>query len=84
MSDPHPDGEETMPEGKWSNTVHFSPVQPGETVGPERWQATAGLRFVARMGDLSVINARPVRLLQQLWQSDSGKREWRDVAVETE
>ena len=52
----------------------------GETTVATIWRPTLGLRFVKRMKP----NGRPRCVLQRLYVSTTGQREWREVELVSE
>lgn len=55
-----------------------------ETAITEIWQPTAKLRNVERVISSSNYHCTKGLFLQQIWTSDLGKKQWRDVPTETE
>lgn len=48
---------------------------------PEWWQPTLGLRLKTKYNKTSDTTQSANLVLQQLWQCNNGKQEWRDVPI---
>ncbi len=53
-------------------------------INPECWVPTMRLRWIEKTVPVSDNTAKKEKILQQMWQSDTGSQQWEDIEVVTE